>query len=572
MKLFYRFLVVVLMGTLFWRSDGASVTAFTAAQAEPHPPAPVIVVTEESDGLLLAQPSQVMTGEDSVNSASAQASACAANTVVGLPTLLGPTNGAATGTLIPTFTWSHDVNDTRVAYYNIQIATATDFAVLLRDVWRPTTNMSNGATVVDTPFDNLAPATTYYWRVVNVCNINGNLFDGGTSAVRSFQTGSSGVLLPAPTQLSPPNRAAFNSTSVQVTYGTVANAVQYQVRFYQASSTWEGDWFRSSTWSGNWTTINGLTMGETIYWRVAARTDYGWGAASPERSFTITNNPATITIMKDALPNSATNFRFTGGLGSFYLDDISPQDGDDYGNSKTFVMVPGTYNITELVPSTWTLAGIACTPGSNTTVSLAQSRVTIRIVAGEHVTCTFTNHLKATFNTLVYHDLNEDRRYTSGEPGLPNWTVRIYDSNNLQLLSRTTDGAGAANFIQQLAPNRSYKICEDLALGWIQSVPATLNSVLGKPCYTRTPTPGQTLTLRFGNKPLPISAAAEGVIDEVAAGVEDVTVEKAPVIALDESGYDAGYVEEEETTAPPADEPVPAQTQLLFLPLISNAR
>jgi hypothetical protein len=35
---------------------------------------------------------------------------------------------------------------------------------------------------------------------------------------------------------------------------------------------------------------------------------------------------ATITIVNDAVPNSATNFRFTGGLGSFYLDDITPQD------------------------------------------------------------------------------------------------------------------------------------------------------------------------------------------------------------------------------------------------------
>lgn len=224
------------------------------------------------------------------------------------------------------------------------------------------------------------------------------------------------------------------------------------------------------------------------------------------------------------------------------------------------------------MPSTWLLAGITCNPTANGNVNLALKRVSITVTAGDNVTCTFTNHFRASFNTLVFHDLNQNRVYNSGEPGLPSWTVSVYDSNNAQLFTKTTNAAGIANFTRQIPPNVTYKICVDVASGWTRTVPTALDPVLGKPCYTRTPTPGQTLTLRFGNKPLPISAAAEGVIDEVAAGVEDVTVEEAPAIAPDESGYDAGYVEEEETTAPPADEPVPAQTQLLFLPLISNAR
>ena len=167
---------------------------------------------------------------------------------------------------------------------------------------------------------------------------------------------------------------------------------------------------------------------------------------------------------------------------------------------------------------------------------------------------------------MVFDDQDQDRRYDAGEPGLSAWTVRVYDSNNTELLAKTTDTAGVANFTRQLAPNATYKVCVDVAVGWTRTVPTTLDPVLSKPCYSTTPTPGQTLTLRFGNKPLAVGAAAE---EEVTEAVEDVTLEEAPELAPDESGYDADYVEEEETT-PPTDQPAPAQTQSVFLPLISK--
>ena len=273
-----------------------------------------------------------------------------------------------------------------------------------------------------------------------------------------------------------------------------------------------------------------------------------------------------ITIVNDAVPNSATNFRFTGGLGSFYLDDITPQDSDNYSNSKSFTVAPGVYDVTEVVPSTWLLAGITCNPTANGNVNLALKRVSITVTAGDNVTCTFTNHFRASFNTLVFHDLNQNRVYNSGEPGLPGWTVRVYDSNNAQLFTKTTNAAGIANFTRQIPPNVTYKICVDVASGWTRTVPTALDPVLGKPCYTRTPTPGQTFTLRFGNKPLAVGAAAE---EEGTETVEDVTLEEAPELAPDESGYDADYVAEEES-APPSDQPAAAQTQSIFLPIVSN--
>jgi hypothetical protein len=296
----------------------------------------------------------------------------------------------------------------------------------------------------------------------------------------------------------------------------------------------------------------------------------GEGDATGTYRFKLSDPNATtsiITIVNDAVPNSATNFRFTGGLGSFYLDDITPQDSDNYSNSKSFAVAPGDYDVTEVVPSTWLLAGITCNPAANGNLNLALKRVSITVTAGDNVTCTFTNHFRASFNTLVFHDLNQNRVYNSGEPGLPSWTVRVYDSNNAQLFTKTTNAAGIANFTRQIPPNVTYKICVDVASGWTRTVPTALDPVLGKPCYTRTPTPGQTFTLRFGNKPLAVGAAdAE---EEGTEAVEDVTLEEAPELAPDESGYDADYVEEEET-APPSDQPAAAQTQSIFLPIVSN--
>lgn len=306
----------------------------------------------------------------------------------------------------------------------------------------------------------------------------------------------------------------------------------------------------------------------------AATADPNLGNNSDSETTTV-NPAATITILHDAVPNSATNFRFTGGVGPFYLDDVTPQDADAYQNSRSFIVAPGAYTITEVPPATWFLAGITCTPAANGTVTLALKRVVITVAAGEHVTCTFTNHFRVSVNTLIFHDLDQDRRYDVGEPGLPNWTVRIYDTANTELFAKTTDANGAANFTRLLAPNVTYKVCEEVEAGWTRSVPSTLDPTLGKPCYTRTPTPGQTLTLRFGNKPLPVGAAAA---EEGLDMVEEVVVEEAPELAPDESGYDAGYVDEEtplsEPGAPLPGEPVneaPVMEQPVTEQPVSNA-
>jgi hypothetical protein len=94
---------------------------------------------------------------------------------------------------------------------------------------------------------------------------------------------------------------------------------------------------------------------------------------------------ATLTIIKDAIPDDEHVFSFTGdgGIGGFAL-----KDNGTLPNSTTFGLEPGTYNVSETVPAGWVLT-TSCSDGSPVNA--------IELSDGESVTCTFTNaklHLK----------------------------------------------------------------------------------------------------------------------------------------------------------------------------------
>ena len=99
----------------------------------------------------------------------------------------------------------------------------------------------------------------------------------------------------------------------------------------------------------------------------------------------------TITIVKDAIPDSEQDFAFTGSLGAFSLDD----DGDDeneLSNQMTVIVDPGTYNVAEEpVPEGWNLANATCDDGSPVTA--------IQVSPSENVVCTFTNNELASVQT-----------------------------------------------------------------------------------------------------------------------------------------------------------------------------
>jgi hypothetical protein len=95
-----------------------------------------------------------------------------------------------------------------------------------------------------------------------------------------------------------------------------------------------------------------------------------------------------ITIVKDAIPDGAQSFSFTGDLGAFALTDSSPEN-----KSVTFTgLAIGGYDITETVPAGWDLTQIVCVDlDQGTTVDVGTATASIDLDDQEVVTCTFVD-------------------------------------------------------------------------------------------------------------------------------------------------------------------------------------
>lgn len=194
----------------------------------------------------------------------------------------------------------------------------------------------------------------------------------------------------------------------------------------------------------------------------------------PTVSCTITNTKlATLTILKDALPNDAQNFEFTVTNlpgGNFLLDDDTD---NSLSNTKVFSnLTPGqTYSVTELSVPGWQLTGLSCN-----NVTRSGSTVSFTPTAGQELSCTFTNTKLGSISGIKY-TANADG---STGPVLSGWTVFI-DSNNNGILdndevSDVTDVTGSYSLLD-LLPG-SYTLKEVLISGWTQIFGPTENPVV----------------------------------------------------------------------------------------------
>ena len=105
---------------------------------------------------------------------------------------------------------------------------------------------------------------------------------------------------------------------------------------------------------------------------------------------TFTNTKAgSITIIKDAVPDDAQDFAYTGNITactSFTLDDDG-NNANGTSNTKVCTVEAGTYNVAETPVTGWTQTSATCDDGSPVTA--------IAVSAGENVTCTFVNTKQA---------------------------------------------------------------------------------------------------------------------------------------------------------------------------------
>lgn len=105
----------------------------------------------------------------------------------------------------------------------------------------------------------------------------------------------------------------------------------------------------------------------------------------------------TIRIRKATSPAGGAAFSFTETItpGAFTLSD---------GEEEVFANVPaGTYSVTEGAMAGWSLTNVACSDGDSSGNAFDRT-ATVRLAAGESVTCTFTNlqNVAAT-RTFVFH-------------------------------------------------------------------------------------------------------------------------------------------------------------------------
>ncbi len=269
---------------------------------------------------------------------------------------------------------------------------------------------------------------------------------------------------------------------------------------------------------------------------------------------------ATITIGIDAVPDSIQNFRFTGGLGNFSLDDANPADGDTVQRTRTVSRPAGVYTVTPTLPTGWFLANVACTPPAQAQVS-ANGQVVLTVANGDAITCTFTNQRGGRIYTRNFADRNGDRRRQAAEPWLAGWTMTVYDAQGDVAGNGLTNDLGKINFLH-LRPG-DYTICVTLPTGWQNTLPGAVHADYQQPCYAVTIAPNQTATVTFGNRQ-PVSAATvEPTPDSSQWPTPGVLYQDNGEVPTDEMGYDDNLWVDSDLNQPVRD-------QQGFLPLVTR--
>ncbi|MCX6048509.1 MAG: Ig-like domain-containing protein [Chloroflexi bacterium] len=264
---------------------------------------------------------------------------------------------------------------------------------------------------------------------------------------------------------------------------------------------------------------------------------------------------AKITIALDVQPDSKTNFNFTGSLGAFLLDDITPQDGDAYSNSKTFTVPAGTYTVTEQLVAGYLDANIFCSPPAGTIADLTKHQISINAVSGANVTCTFVVQRAGQIIAGKYNDHNHNHSRNSSDEWLNNWQMQMHSPFTSLVTTQVTTGEGRTVFNNLFAGN--YTVCEVPQTGWFSITPNPIDAIYRQPCYMVTVTAGQAVWVRFGNSTTPLVSAADDT------PITDIVVCDLP--ATDDDGNEV--VAERD---PWEEEEEGATSNTVFLPLIQR--
>ncbi|MDA1048952.1 MAG: hypothetical protein O3C40_00530 [Planctomycetota bacterium] len=227
----------------------------------------------------------------------------------------------------------------------------------------------------------------------------------------------------------------------------------------------------------------------------------------------------SITVVKDADPDTGTDFSFTGTFTTFSLDDDTE---NTLPNSKTFPNLnAGTYTITEGVVGGWELTNIIASDGS--TVDVPTRTATITVSSGENITVTFINEVTPAFRGIKFFDHDGQGDKDAGDEGLANWRIELFQDDGDGIFEPgpfgiqvpdpvgttggdqmvdwdLTDALGNFRLGEPTFPTGTYFIREIQQQGWGQTTPAgtSTNELVHVVNYTT----GNSVTtgIDFGNQ------------------------------------------------------------------------
>ncbi len=149
------------------------------------------------------------------------------------------------------------------------------------------------------------------------------------------------------------------------------------------------------------------------------------------------------------------------------------------GNYMFDPIGPGTYTVCEVLQSGWVQTFPKVGTPNPTNETIANNCVPpngtgfgYRFTTQSGVNLAnndFGNFKKITKSGTKWNDVNGNGVRDAGDGGLPNWTIRLYNSSNVLIQSKTTDGSGNYSF-DPVGPG-TYRVCEVIQSGWVQRYP-----------------------------------------------------------------------------------------------------
>ena len=163
----------------------------------------------------------------------------------------------------------------------------------------------------------------------------------------------------APLSYAGSGQTAPFSTQAAIGFETTVSAAQ---EFTQGARTYVFD-----SWSNGGSRLQDITIPASALTLTATYRDV---------------TPGSVTVVKQTEPAASNEqFAFSGDLGPFSLTGASG------GNTRSFPVAAGTYDVTETGATGWDLTLAACTDGS----AVSGATASIGVSPGESVTCTFRN-------------------------------------------------------------------------------------------------------------------------------------------------------------------------------------